>query len=94
MTGFASKRAMAGHVAYTTKMTWYDYLRKIEARGREKYGWADSNNVKSDCMDLMQQIFPGKYTLEWKQTHPNEFHLVPVFADPKHETLWKLQNES
>ena len=94
MTGFMSKRAMAGHTPYKHKLTWYEYLRKIEARGKEKYGWGDAENVKSDCMDSMQEAYPGKYTLEWTKVGDSEYHLVPVFKDPKHETLWKLQYES
>ena len=76
-----------------THMTWQAQLLFWENELRDKYGYADSLNVISDCMDLMQRSYPGKYSLQWTQTKPNEYHLMPVFNDPKHETLWKLKYE-
>jgi hypothetical protein len=99
MPGFKSKRAMSAGAFYAPyvpdlkPLNWHEFLSKKEAHCREKYGWGDSDNVKSDCMDDMQKYFPGKYSLEWKQTAPNRFNLQPVFKDPKHETMWKLKYE-
>ena len=96
--GYKGKVAMAQGAYYAPNipapLTWQERLRKWEARAKEKYGWGDANNVKSDCMDVMQQFYPGKYVLEWQEVKPMEHHLVPVFKDPKHETLWKLKYES
>lgn len=98
MTGFRSKKAMsmgAFYAPYNPKeLTWQERLRKWESRAKEKYGWGDSENVKSDCMDYMQGMYPGNYILEWKNVQANEYHLVPIFKDPKHETMWKLKYES
>jgi hypothetical protein len=97
MTGFKSKRIMnsgafyAPYVPEVKPLTWQERLLKVEARARERYGWGDSDNVKSDCMDYMQEHFPGKYSLEWNKYGPNTYSLTPVFKDPKHETMWKLK---
>jgi hypothetical protein len=97
MTGYKSKVAMstgvfyAPHVPDTKPLTWQERLRKTEARAREKYGYGNNLDVVSDCMDYMQLHFPGNYVLLWQKTESNEYHLVPNFADPKHETMWKLK---
>lgn len=97
MPGYKSKVAMSSGAFYTPyvpdlkPLTWQEKLKKVQARAREKYGWGDHENVKSDCMDYMQQHFPGKYVLEWKENSPNTYCLAPVFADPKQETMWILK---
>lgn len=94
MTGFKSKQAMATGKPYIPKINWQEQLKFWEGELKGKYGWGDSENVKSDCMDLMQRSYPGKYVLEWQKTGPSEYHLVLVFEDPKQETFWKLQYET
>lgn len=96
--GYKGKVAMAQGAFYApqkpTPVTWEQQLRFWEGELRSKYGYADSENVRSDCLDLMQAKYPGKYTLEWQLTKPNEYHLVPVFKEDKHGTMWTLQYES
>lgn len=95
MAGYKSKVAMstgAFYAPYVPKtLTWDEKLLKWEARAKEKYGWGDAENVKSDCMDAMQREYPGNYKLEWQEVKPMVYHLVLKFADPKHETLWLLK---
>ncbi len=97
MVGYKSKQAMSAGAFYAPHVpkpvTWQYQLQFWEGELRSKYGYADALNVMSDCLDLMQAKYPGKYELSWQQTAPNEFHLQPVFKDPKHETLWKLKYE-
>lgn len=73
------------------KATWKEQLRFWEGELRNKYSYEDAYNVMSDCLDLMQSKYPGKYTLAWEQTGPSEYHLQPVFEEPKHKTLWVLK---
>ncbi len=97
--GYKGKVAMSAGAFYAPNvpsparnLTWKEKLAKWEARAKEKYGWGDSENVKSDCMDKMQAEYPGKYELVWSSTVANAYHLSPVFKDPKHETMWRLQH--
>jgi hypothetical protein len=97
MTGFASKRAMNREFgSLNAKATWQDHLRAWEQAAITKYlisGTAANANqdIISDCMDQMQVLFPGNYTLVWHQPAPNEYHLTVHFADPKHETMWRMK---
>lgn len=99
MPGYKSKVAMnsgAFYAPYIPKikpMSWREQLNFWEGELKSKYGWGDAHNVLSDCMDLMQRNYPGKYELEWREVESMTWHLVPVFKEPKHETLWKLQYE-
>jgi hypothetical protein len=90
MVGFKSKRAMA-----VPRMTakpkeilgWREKCEVVRQRGEHKYGRERWNDIVSDCMDFMQRNYPGKYhTLKWYKGY-----LEPVFADPKHETIWLLK---
>ncbi len=96
--GYKGKVAMAQGAFYAPykpePVTWQGQLKFWEGELMNKYGWGDAHNVKSDCMDLMQRNYPGKYTLSWVETEPMQYHLKPVFNDPKHETMWKLKYES
>ena len=92
MTGYKSKVMMNPAFGKLSPVTWQYQIQFWEGELRSKYGYADAHNVMSDCLDLMQAKYPGKYVLEWQQTDPNEYHLVPVFKDPKHETMWKLKH--
>ena len=94
--GYKGKVAMSQGAFYAPyipkkELTWEEKLAKWEARAKEKYGWAAGEDVKSDCMDLMQEHYPGQYVLIWSKVAPNVFKLRPVFKEPKHETMWKLK---
>lgn len=97
MTGYKSKRAMSQGAYYApyipkviNKLTWRERLNIIYLRSVSKYGNTAWNDIVSDCMDFMQRNYPGKYyTLQWINGG-----LEPVFKEPKHETLWKIQYET
>lgn len=103
MTGWVSKRKMAMNRLYgpvasqaPTSNSWQDFLMVWEQAAIERYlinGTSANANqdIISDCMDQMQVLFPGDYTLVWHSPEPMEHHLTVHFADPKHETWWRLK---
>ena len=95
MPGYASKVTMSNGRFYVPEvpriLKWPERLRKWEARAKDKYGWSDADNVKSDCMDMMQLHYPGSYTLEWREVNPMEWHLDLAFTEPKDKTIWMLR---
>lgn len=96
MTGYATKRAQNQVPSPLKKATWQDHLRAWEQAAIERYVTTGSSSnanqdIISDCMDQMQILFPGNYTLVWHQPAPNEYHLTVHFADPKHGTMWRMK---
>ena len=49
-------------------------------------------DIKSDCMDQMQQNWPGNYDLVWaKDPKDKDYHLEPKFHTPADETMFLLR---
>jgi hypothetical protein len=103
MTGWISKKKIAQNALYgpissplkQTK-TWRENLLSWEREATTRYliigsSGSASEDIISDCMDKMQEQYPGKYILEWKDVVPNEYHLVIAFPDAKHESMWNLK---
>jgi len=45
------------------------------------------------CFIVMQQLFPGNYTLGWRYDLEKGLLVLHLkFKDPKDETFWKLKN--
>ena len=92
--GYKGKKAMATGAFYApyipAELTWREKIHKVYLRSVSKYGQGAWDDVISDCMDFMQRNYPGKYdTLRWINGG-----LEPVFKNPKHEMMWKIQYES
>ena len=69
---------------------WKDHLMTWESRAISKYRKQGRDypgeDIKSDCMDQMQQHYPGGYDLVW-----NHYHLVPRFHPPADATAFLLR---
>lgn len=104
MTGWYSKQKMAQNKLYgkaisgakAPEMDWRAQLLAWEKEATTRYlvvrsSTSASLDIISDCMDRMQEKYPGKYRLEWAETKPNEYHLIMTFPDAKHESIWRLQ---
>ncbi len=75
---------------------WENNLRGWESRAIEKYLLKTSGNpgedIKSDCMDQMQQHWPGNYDLVWaKDSKDGNYHLDVRFHTPADETMFLLR---
>lgn len=101
MTGWLSKKKMAANEQYgpiSRKATWQDFLLSWERAAITRYMFSGdaadaSRDIISDCMDQMQVLFPGKYTIVWHSPAPNEHHLTVHFDDPKQEMMWRIKYE-
>ena len=68
-----------------------------ETRAIEKYRLQARDNpgedIKSDCMDQMQQHYPGGYDLVWaKDPKRSNYHLDIRFHTPADETMFLLRH--
>lgn len=75
---------------------WKNNLRGWEGRAIEKYRLQARGNpgedIKSDCMDLMQHHWPGNYDLVWaKDPKDRDYHLDIRFHTPADETMFLLR---
>ena len=75
---------------------WKRYLMAWEIRAIEKYFLQTRANagedIKSDCMDQMQQHYPGGYDLVWaKDSKDSNYHLDIRFHTPADETMFLLR---
>ena len=75
---------------------WKDHLMAWEIRAIAKYRLQARDNpgedIKSDCMDQMQQHYPGGYDLVWaKDPKDRDYHLAPRFHTPADETAFLLR---
>lgn len=91
MTGYKSKVAQGRWEFEKKPFGWKENLAAWETDGKSKYGYGAGQDIKSDCLDLMQHYYPGEYDLIWSKIAPNVFHLRPVFKTPSHETMWLLK---
>jgi len=75
---------------------WKYHLLLWENRAIEKYFLQNRANtgedIKSDCMDQMQQHYPGGYDLVWaKDPKDSNYHLDIRFHTPADETMFLLR---
>jgi hypothetical protein len=70
-------------------LSWESYaIAKYREQGRDYPG----EDIKSDCMDRMQQHYPGGYDLVWaKDPEQRDYHLAPRFHSPADETAFILR---
>lgn len=91
MAGYEYKRARNGLSKPRAVDSWRDNLLTWELNVTGYYGREHGEDILSDVLDLMQQHYPGSYTLAWTNTAPMEYHLTPVFESDRHQTLFMLK---